>query len=91
MAMILKSPSWLLIGYDKPSEPSRLKIRLWRYIFYGDENDDDDYYDYCATPVTFTWANCFSVLASQLILAVILFCPSLIGAYFEVIVKLHCE
>ena len=26
------------------SEPSRLKARLWRYIFYGDENDDDDYY-----------------------------------------------
>ena len=79
---IEKPSSWLLIAYDVPSKPSRLGVRLWRYIFYGDKNDDDDYYyyDYCATPVTFTWANCFSVLISQLILALILFCPSLIGA-----------
>ena len=76
--MTLEKPSWLLIAYNVSSDPSKLKVRLC--IFYGDENDDDYYYDYCATPVTFTWANCFSVLVSQLILALILFCPSLIGA-----------
>jgi hypothetical protein len=40
---IEKPSSWLLIGYDVPSKPSRLKVRLWRYIFYGDANDDDYY------------------------------------------------
>jgi len=29
---IEKPSSWLLIAYDVPSEPSRLKVRLWREL-----------------------------------------------------------